>query len=1103
MVYIAQQSFGAGEVDPNIRAQYDSVPYRTGCQILENAYLSDTGSALKRWGSTVFSESSGQYKGFSFVNSYGESYYILNTVESGTSGYKIVRASNGSVISTYTNSEASNSSEYVKDIASSGTQLFVMTIEGVYSHLIFADKDKRTYLTDLNLGILQSINPVPLVVIKHPEGSTHYEGLKVTSGSSVFKKSDIGTLWKLMPGSSSADITPVFRELDARNFQDSFNPTSETLNAPDYPFVSETEVRMENYFVDEAENPDKYGVAKNVYLKHGHPVSNNTLVATHTLTNQQGGSTGGFNAAYCRIYNLGSLDIQYKIDTSQPFTPYKEGELIAFTLTNGSKNIAFESTYNTVTGTQSAETIIKIENREGGTATRDFWQFPNASITPNIQIPVNDQLAEDQYDWAGPYTNWVTVGKVFTNYSGTENVTGVIKNATWNSNLSQTPVLLSTLVTDAGSSASLITDDHKKALTQGAVGVIEQCIGASIYNKTFFYVLKKKFVEDNGTKVPNNTDDPYVVLITGQPLIPPVAVDADNSMYTTLKIRLASSTDGSGTNRTSDGLAVNRNGLFSDALVRDNNYRVGLVGSPSASVEITSYDVAGYGTDTNIINSTTAFTNKVFLTNLVGDTNPGPRTNTFRVGQLEIDNDRINLFNTSTEGQAASYYWKLTEEAFNPVTAFGETKEVLAYSEIVEYHQERLFISGFSISDLIKDISIAQMAPLTILASKSGQPRDFTIGPNGGDGLSFSVVSKVGGYIQWLRSIGNTLFVGSDEEEFIIADTPMTPTTINISRQSNYGSREDVSAKIYGNSVLYVTKDGKSIRSLNFNENTNRFESEDLLQYAKHLTKTERIKKIEVVHTGTPLLMALTDSGKLFCFTQKKQNSVYGWSEWANSQLGTFSEIVSGRDSSGNSCIFARCSALFSGAGSVLITSDDTRLDYLLDYATEIETDQSTALSSVTSTAYANKTVSVIVKKTTGEEVYVGDYVASGLGVITFGGLSFNNVDKVILGLPYTMKLAPNIPEVMLPGKGSTLGREKNISRLRILFNQVLGAIASGYDVFPVPLDTKDAVPTNQMGFYSIPVVGEYGPQPTIIIQQSAPYQFEVSGYNAEYEFGD
>ena len=91
----------------------------------------------------------------------------------------------------------------------------------------------------------------------------------------------------------------------------------------------------------------------------------------------------------------------------------------------------------------------------------------------------------------------------------------------------------------------------------------------------------------------------------------------------------------------------------------------------------------------------------------------------------------------------------------------------------------------------------------------------------------------------------------------------------------------------------------------------------------------------------------------------------------------------------------------------------------------------------------------------------------------------------------------------MLPGKGRTVGREKNICRLRMLFNQVLGAVAAGYNVFPVPFDTIDAFPADSPGFYSITVVGEYGPQPTVNIEQSAPYGFEVSGYNAEYDFGN
>ena len=41
MVYIAQQSFGFGEINPNLRNQYTTQPYRLGCMSLENALLSE------------------------------------------------------------------------------------------------------------------------------------------------------------------------------------------------------------------------------------------------------------------------------------------------------------------------------------------------------------------------------------------------------------------------------------------------------------------------------------------------------------------------------------------------------------------------------------------------------------------------------------------------------------------------------------------------------------------------------------------------------------------------------------------------------------------------------------------------------------------------------------------------------------------------------------------------------------------------------------------------------------------------------------------------------------------------------------------------------
>jgi len=81
MVYIAQQAFGFGEVDPNIRAQYESMMYQKGCRTLENGMLSETGSARKRWGSVYSSSITNGKKAYDFVNGYGDTFIISGILD--------------------------------------------------------------------------------------------------------------------------------------------------------------------------------------------------------------------------------------------------------------------------------------------------------------------------------------------------------------------------------------------------------------------------------------------------------------------------------------------------------------------------------------------------------------------------------------------------------------------------------------------------------------------------------------------------------------------------------------------------------------------------------------------------------------------------------------------------------------------------------------------------------------------------------------------------------------------------------------------------------------------------------------------------------------
>ena len=119
MTYLAQQAFGFGEIDPNIRAQYESVPYQKGCQKLTNALLSDTGSAEKRWGSVndasyqAVTENSYQY-----VTGFGDRVMIYG----GTTTYSICSANHP--VQTFTGK--------ILDVAYRGPDLIVLTDTGMF-----------------------------------------------------------------------------------------------------------------------------------------------------------------------------------------------------------------------------------------------------------------------------------------------------------------------------------------------------------------------------------------------------------------------------------------------------------------------------------------------------------------------------------------------------------------------------------------------------------------------------------------------------------------------------------------------------------------------------------------------------------------------------------------------------------------------------------------------------------------------------------------------------------------------------------------------------------------------------------------------------------
>lgn len=1074
MVYIAQQSFGFGEVNPDMRAQYESAPFQRGCQRLENAFLSDTGSAIKRWGSVQYSTQSGTQEAFEFYDGYNTRFILVDIpVNVGLSnesrGYRILKdGSDATPPEFVAKHTVALTDKYVKHVATSGNDLFVLTLDGLYKHSILKDVNgdyvfERSH-AEIGADLIASTPPTTFTCnLASPT--------QVTSSQQWFTEEDHGDLYKFCEKTDPDDHTKSPRWGLIVNTVDGKTATVSTVDA---------------IHLDSSSTAFTNGQLK--ITNHGFATSVSTdLVAVK--------------------WYRGNVDASFYL--SEP----AEGTTLYVKKINDNTIELYENTNMT--------TLAQIGSNIGQHPSTYLLRLGDTTGLPNF----DDAVTTASNEWVGPYRNWVQWGNlVYTtfNYSGASQTkpTGVYQDgAAWTA-WAQGETLK--FDNDGAGSWQTPTDNaHQRLGMVGAVAKAEHWKKGKLLKTSYFQVNWHPFMGNDGA---DNTAAPRLTHIAGPPITASGASTINPADSEHLIWYLATSEDQSSqTTPVIDGRPYPKNGWKPSLLTRivDSNpdgsssgytYPVASVGSQTRPATYTHYSTTIASTG-QITSTTSTASCTIYLSVLVGEEAPPLSSQVFRVGKAEVDGVANTPSDKLDKGNGPSAYWKITGEAFDPHTSPNtaiENKNLLAANKL-EYHQARLFVGSLEPFDFgtdkggLKSLPESQNLGLTIFSSHSGSTLNFSTGSNASEGLSFQIQSTIGGKVTWLHSQFNQLFVGTTEEEFVITDIPMTPTNINIAKHSHYGSKIDSHAQLFGGDVVYVAENGKSIRSMSFNRNRQRYESEDLLQFAKHIVDNDSIAKIEVLKTETPRLFALTEAGKLWCFTRKQGNNVYGWSEWLQPQI-SIKDILATVDNSEYPALYLRYTSTNSGTeSSIFITSDPNRFKYHVDLAEEIDTtngDVNTITASLLS-PLKGETVSCVVIKTTGEVVYIGDYPCDGSTRQINFGFNVSGCDKVVIGLPFSMKLAPNIPEVMMPGKGSTLGRDKNISRLRILLNKALGAVAAGYNTFPVPLDTKDAVPTDRSGFYSVPVVGQYGPQPTVYIEQAVPYEFEVSGYNAEYDFGD
>lgn len=189
------------------------------------------------------------------------------------------------------------------------------------------------------------------------------------------------------------------------------------------------------------------------------------------------------------------------------------------------------------------------------------------------------------------------------------------------------------------------------------------------------------------------------------------------------------------------------------------------------------------------------------------------------------------------------------------------------YPRCLTFHEDRLVLAG------------AGGEPLVVRLSESGDYENFEVDTDDDDPLSYEILAQKQNAILWVLG-GNKLYIGTAGAEYLMTgeseNTPITPTSILIRRQSTTGS-EDHQPVTIGSALLYIQRDGRVINAWEYDYTTEVYTPVDLTILAEHVSKHYRFKEMQYSQDPNRIVWVRRADGAVVGLTIMKEQEVVGW----------------------------------------------------------------------------------------------------------------------------------------------------------------------------------------------------------------------------------
>jgi len=230
---------------------------------------------------------------------------------------------------------------------------------------------------------------------------------------------------------------------------------------------------------------------------------------------------------------------------------------------------------------------------------------------------------------------------------------------------------------------------------------------------------------------------------------------------------------------------------------------------------------------------------------------------TFNIQDSSGTNLNTSSYGTFSAGGSDTVN-KLTDPVLNTTTDY--------YPSSVTFFEQRLVFAG------------SNNNPQSLWFSKSGSLENFTTGTNATDAMVYTIASNKVNAIRYM-SAQRSLIVGTVGGEFVVSASgttqPLTPTNVQIQKQSSYGSA-NIDAVQIENVTMFVQRAKRKLRELTYNLNIDQYQATDMTLLAEHITENG-ITEMAYQQEPDSILWCVRGDGTLLGFTYARAESVMGW----------------------------------------------------------------------------------------------------------------------------------------------------------------------------------------------------------------------------------